>query len=68
RMAEDMVARLENRLKRDASNVDGWIMLIRSRVTLDQPDKARQALKDAVAANPARAAWIREQAAMLGVK
>ncbi len=67
-MAEGMVARLENRLKGDPANVDGWIMLIRSRVTLGEPDKAARALKDAVAANPARAAEIRQQAALLGVK
>jgi cytochrome c-type biogenesis protein CcmH len=67
-MAEGMVARLENRLKGDPANVDGWIMLIRSRVTLGEPDKAAKALNDAVAANPARAAEIRQQAAVLGVK
>jgi len=67
KMAEDMVARLEERLKGDPGNVDGWLMLIRSRVTLGEPDKAARALKDAVAANPARAAEIRQQAAVLGV-
>jgi len=67
-MAEGMVSRLENRLKDEPANVDGWLMLIRSRVTLGQPDKAARALKDAVAANPAHADEIRRQAAMLGVK
>lgn len=67
-MAEGMVSRLEARLKDNPANVDGWIMLIRSRVTLGEPDKAKQALTDAVAANPASAGLIREQASLLGVK
>ncbi len=66
-MAEGMVARLEVKLKADPTNVDGWIMLIRSRMTLGQPDLARKALADAVAANPGQAAQLREQAAVLGV-
>lgn len=67
-MAEGMVARLEGRLKGDPANVEGWIMLMRSRMTLGQPDKASQALKDALAANPGRAAFLREQAALLGIR
>lgn len=67
-MAEGMVSRLDARLKGDPKNVDGWIMLMRSRMTLDQPDKASQALKDAVAANPGQAEMLREQAGILGVK
>lgn len=67
-MAESMVARLEGRLKGEPANVDGWIMLMRSRMTLGQTDKASQALKDALAANPGRAAFLREQAALLGIR
>jgi len=67
-MAEAMVERLDARLKADPSNVDGWVMLMRSRKTLGQPDKAANALSDAVAANPARADYLREQAHLLGVK
>ena len=67
-MAEGMVSRLEGRLKTDPSNPDGWVMLMRSRMTLGQPDKASQALKDAIAANPAQAETLRQQAAILGVK
>jgi len=67
-MAEGMVARLEERLKGDPANVDGWIMLMRSRVTLGQPDLARKALTDAVAENPGKAEFLRQQAAALGVK
>lgn len=67
-MAEGMVSRLEQRLKGNPGNVDGWVMLIRSRATLDQPGKAKQALADAVAANPEKADFLRQQAAVLGVK
>jgi len=67
-MAEGMVSRLEARLKGSPRDPDGWLMLMRSRVTLGQPDKASQALKDALAANPDKAAMLRDQAAMLGVR
>lgn len=66
-MAEGMVARLEGRLAADPSNVDGWVMLMRSRMTLGQADRAAQALKDAVAANPGAADRLRREAAALGV-
>lgn len=67
-MAEGMVSRLEARLAGQPQDAQGWIMLMRSRMTLGQPDKARQALKDAVAANPDKADMLREQAGMLGVR
>ena len=67
-MAEGMVARLETRLEGDPSNVDGWIMLMRSRKTLDQPEKASKALADAVAANPGKADYLRQQAGILGIR
>lgn len=67
-MAEGMVSRLEGRLKSEPQNPDGWVMLMRSRMALNQPDKASQALKDAIAANPAQAETLRQQAAILGVK
>jgi cytochrome c-type biogenesis protein CcmH len=67
-MAEGMVARLEAKLKANPQNVDGWIMLMRSRVTLAQPDRASAALKAAIAANPGQAGRIRQEAAVLGVK
>ena len=66
-MAQGMVARLENRLRDDPANVQGWVMLMRSRMTLGEPDKAAKALKDALAANPGQAAFLREQAQVLGV-
>ncbi len=66
-MIEGMVASLEAKLKADPSDVDRWIMLMRSRMTLGETAKAAQALKDGVAANPAAAARIKAQARMLGV-
>jgi len=67
-MAEGMVAQLEARLQAEPKNVDGWVMLMRSRMTLDEPAKAKAALEAAVKANPGAAAQLRDQAAALGVK
>jgi cytochrome c-type biogenesis protein CcmH len=67
-MAEGMVARLEAKLKAAPTNPEGWVMLIRSRVNLGQRDKAAQALKDAIAANPGDADALRQQAGVLGVR
>ena len=67
-MAEGMTARLAEKLKRDPANVDGWIMLIRSRVNLGQIDQARAALEAAITANPRQTAKLREQAAALGLR
>lgn len=66
-MAEGMVARLEARLGADPSNVDGWIMLMRSRKTLGQDAAASKAFADAVAANPARRAQLEQAAGQLGI-
>jgi len=66
-MAEGMVESLDAKLRANPDNPDGWVMLMRSRMTLGQPDKASQALKDAVAANPANADRLRKEAAALGV-
>ena len=67
-MAEGMVERLEGRLANDPANVDGWVMLMRSRMTLGQPDRARKALSDAIAANPGAAQRLRQEAEALGVR
>ncbi len=67
-MAEAMVERLDSRLRREPGDVNGWVMLMRSRMTLGQKDKAAQALKDAVAANPGQAARLRSEADLLGVR
>lgn len=67
-MAEGMVAQLEARLQQEPKNLDGWVMLMRSRMTLGEPAKAKAALEAAVKANPGDAADLRAQAAGLGVK
>ncbi|MEM8725563.1 MAG: tetratricopeptide repeat protein [Pseudomonadota bacterium] len=67
-MAEGMVAQLEQRLAGDPQNLDGWVMLMRSRVTLGEPEKAQAALDTAIAANPDDAEELRRQAANLGVR
>ncbi|AOL93808.1 tetratricopeptide repeat protein [Porphyrobacter sp. LM 6] len=67
-MAESMVARLEERLRADPSDPAGWLMLIRSRMTLGEPDRARAALEQAVRANPADAARLRQEAAAMGLR
>ena len=66
-MAEGMVAQLEARLQQNPGNLDGWVMLMRSRMTLGEPAKAKAALEAAVKANPAEAAELRRQAQALGV-
>ena len=66
-MAQAMVAGLEAKLKADPSNVDGWIMLMRSRMTLGEPAKASAALAAAVAANPSARAQLEGDATTLGV-
>jgi cytochrome c-type biogenesis protein CcmH len=67
-MAEGMVAKLEAKLAADPKNVDGWIMLMRSRKTLGQDAAAAKALGDAVAANPARKAELEQAAGQLGIR
>ncbi len=66
-MARDMVARLERRLEDDPANIDGWVMLMRSRVTLGEPGRASEALKAALRANPGEAIRLRREADALGV-
>ena len=46
-MIQSMVDGLAARLKRDGSDVDGWVRLVRSYKVLGQPDKARTAIADA---------------------
>ncbi|MCR2832824.1 tetratricopeptide repeat protein [Parerythrobacter lacustris] len=66
-MAVGMVESLEGKLRANPKNPDGWVMLMRSRMTLGEPDKARKALADAVKANPANADRLKDEAAALGV-
>ena len=67
-MAQGMVERLDARLRSEPGDVNGWVMLMRSRMTQGQEDQAAQALKDAIAANPAQAARLRAEAEALGVR
>jgi cytochrome c-type biogenesis protein CcmH len=66
-MVQGMVDSLEQRLRDNPQQPDRWIMLMRSRMTLGETQKAAQALRDAVRANPAEADRLNAQARMLGV-
>ncbi|HEX7876155.1 MAG TPA: tetratricopeptide repeat protein [Sphingobium sp.] len=66
-MIEGMVSGLEAKLKASPGNVDGWIMLMRSRMTLGETAKAKAAYEAARKANPAQAGRIRDEAKLLGV-
>ncbi len=66
-MVAGMVDQLEARLARDPANLDGWVMLMRSRMQLGQPDKAAAALDAARKANPGATARLDSEAATLGV-
>ncbi len=46
-MVGSMVARLAERLKKDGSDVEGWLQLVRSYRVLGQSDKAQAAIADA---------------------
>ena len=67
-MVAGMVSSLEARLQDEPQNLDGWVMLIRSRATLGETGKAREALANAIAANPGEADELHRQAAMLGIE
>lgn len=67
-MAEGMVASLEAKLRANPTNVDGWVMLMRSRQSLGQADRARKALADAKAANPGAAQRLDAEARVLGIR
>jgi cytochrome c-type biogenesis protein CcmH len=66
-MVDGMVQSLAAKLTANPKNVDGWIMLMRSHVTLGQTMKASSALKSAIAANPDDAARLNAAARELGV-
>ncbi|ABF54477.1 tetratricopeptide repeat protein [Sphingopyxis alaskensis] len=66
-MIAGMVDGLEAKLRANPADVDRWIMLMRSRMTLGETAKAAQALKDGIAANPAAAGRLKAQAQLLGV-
>ncbi len=66
-MIQGMVDGLEAKLKANPTDVNRWIMLMRSRMTLGETAKAAQALKDGIAANPGAAGRLNAQAQLLGV-
>lgn len=66
-MIQGMVDGLEAKLKANPGDVDRWIMLMRSRMTLGESAKAAKALKDGIAANPGAAGRLKAQAQLLGV-
>jgi cytochrome c-type biogenesis protein CcmH len=66
-MVAGMVEQLEARLAREPTNLDGWVMLMRSRMQLGQTDKAAAALDAARKANPGATARLDSEAATLGV-
>lgn len=49
-MAQGMVSRLEARLRQNPRDANGWIMLMRSRIALNDRDAARAALQSGLAA------------------
>lgn len=67
-MAAGMVDSLEGKLKANPKNIDGWVMLMRSRMVQGMPDKASAALRDAIAANPAQVERLKTEAEVLGVE
>jgi cytochrome c-type biogenesis protein CcmH len=66
-LAEGMVASLAAKMKANPTNVDGWIMLMRSYRQLGREADAKAALASALAANPSHADELRSAAATLGL-
>lgn len=66
-MVRGMVEGLEDKLKADPADVNGWIMLMRSRMTLGETAKASAAYKSAVAANPSQSVRLKEAGRTLGI-
>ena len=69
-MARGMVERLAGRLRQNPRDADGWIMLMRSRMMLNEPQAAAEALRSGLAAfqsDTATRQRLREAAATLGV-
>jgi cytochrome c-type biogenesis protein CcmH len=66
-MAEGMVASLAAKMKANPSDVDGWIMLMRSYRQLGRDGDAKAALASGIAANPSHADELRSAAATLGL-
>ena len=65
---EGMVAMAEAKLADDPSNLDRWVMVMRSHSMLGNAAKAKATLEAAVAANPENEAGLRQQARSLGIQ
>lgn len=69
-MVRGMVERLAARLRQNPRDADGWIRLMRSRMVLNDPEAARQALDSSLAAfqgDSATQTRLRQAAQQLGV-
>ncbi len=69
-MIAGMVGGLEQRLAQNPRDAEGWVMLMRSRMVLNEPQRARQALRnglDAFAGDVHAQARLRAAGAELGV-
>ena len=55
-MVKGMVDRLAGRQRRHPRDAEGWIRLMRSRMVLNEPEAAAEALRSAMAAFPDDAA------------
>lgn len=66
-MVASMVEGLEAKLAKNPQNVTGWIMLMRSRMTLGETAKAKAALEKSVAENPKSQSTLVKEARMLNV-
>ncbi len=66
-MVVSMVEGLEAKLAKNPDNVNGWIMLMRSRMTLGETAKAKAALASSIAKNPGSQDRLIKEARILGV-
>jgi cytochrome c-type biogenesis protein CcmH len=66
-MVASMVSGLEAKLAGNPKNIDGWIMLMRSRMTLGQTTQATAAFEQSLAANPQARSRLVNEARILGV-
>jgi len=69
-MGRDMVERLAGRLRQNPRDADRWMMLMRSRMVLNEPQLAAEALRTSLATfsnDPAIQARLRQAARELGV-
>lgn len=69
-MVRGMVEGLANRLRQNPRDAEGWIRLMRSRMVLNQPDQAREALQSGLNAfegDPAVQGRLRNAAAELAI-